>query len=416
MADNPYTLHRLANGLQIVIECMPDVRSVAVGFLVRTGSRDETPEVAGVSHFLEHMMFKGTARRTWRQITVDFDRLGSTYNAYTSAERTIYYGWVPHDLLEPQLELLADMMQSRLPPEEFDTEKNVVLEEIAMSKDQLEHVAMDFLQEQVFAGHPLAWPILGYDHTVGPLSRDGMDGYFRQRYAADNLTLIVTGNLNPTVVIDLADKYCGAWQPAGAPAERRLPALRQGTSVQQVERFKQQIVALACPSVGSADPLAETAGALATILGGENSRFYWNIIQTGISPRAGVFHLDYRDCGLLVLWGACQPENAERLLDAMRAEAAKISTEKVATHEVQRVKNIRRTGLAIEAEAPYHRFGQIVEDMECRGHPRTVNQMLADVDAVSADTIQQYLARCPIDRGGHLVSVGPRAWPAASNC
>ena len=146
VADNQYTLHTLSNGLQIVIERMPDVKSAAAGFLVRTGARDETRELAGVSHFLEHMMFKGTSKRTWRDITVDFDLMGSTYNAFTSEDRTVYYGWVRKADIARQMELLADMIRSVIPEDEFTTEKNVILEEIAMAKDNLEHVTFDFLQ------------------------------------------------------------------------------------------------------------------------------------------------------------------------------------------------------------------------------------------------------------------------------
>ena len=114
--SDPYTLHTLDNGLQIVIEQMVDVRSAAAGFLVRTGARDETPDVAGISHFLEHMVFKGTAKRSWREITVDFDRMGSTYNAFTSEDRTIFYGWVRKYDITKQIELLADMMQPTCRP------------------------------------------------------------------------------------------------------------------------------------------------------------------------------------------------------------------------------------------------------------------------------------------------------------
>ena len=115
-SGNGFVEHTLDNGLRVVIEAMSNVRSAAAGFLVRTGARDESPELAGVSHFLEHMCFKGTHRRDWRQITVDFDRLGSTYNAFTSKERTFYFGWVREQDLEQQIELLADMMRSALPP------------------------------------------------------------------------------------------------------------------------------------------------------------------------------------------------------------------------------------------------------------------------------------------------------------
>jgi predicted Zn-dependent peptidase len=411
--NNPYTQHVLDNGLRIVIERMPDVRSAAAGFLARTGARDETPELAGVSHFLEHMMFKGTGRRTWRDITVDFDRMGSTYNAFTAEDRTFYYGWVRNADVARQIELLADMMRSRIPPEEFETEKNVILEEIAMSKDHLEHVAYEFVQEKVFAGHPLAWPILGYEQTVRDLTREQMWAYFQQRYAPDNLMLIVAGNVDPREIIGVTEECCGDWKPSGTRRDRRPPAFHDGRDTLVVDRFQQQVVSLSWPSVGATHPLSETAEAAATILGaGDNSRFFWNIVQTGISPRAGAYYIDYEDFGLFVLFGACQAERAAELYDAMVREARRITREPVEPHEVQRVKNKRRTSLAVEAEAPYHRLTQLMEDMDYRGAPRTVDELLAEVDAVSIDSIREYFQQFPIDAGGHLAGVGPRRWPA----
>jgi len=408
---NPYTLHTLDNGLRIVIETMPDVRSAAAGFLVLTGARDDTAPLAGVSHFLEHMMFKGTGRRTWRDITVEFDRLGSTYNAFTSEDRTVYYGWVRTDDIERQIELLADMMRSSLPTEEFDTEKKVVLEEIAMSKDNLDHVAFEFLQEKVFAGHPLAWPVLGYQHTVGPMERDRMWAYFRERYAPDNMMLVVAGNVSPARIIELANERCGSWPASKVMDGRVRPEMRTGRDVLVVERFKQQVLALTFPSVSTCDERSETAEAAATILGGENSRFFWNIVQKGVAPRAGVHYLDYTDCGAMILYGSGQPGSAERLLDAMRAEADRICKEPPKPHEVERVKNKRRTSLAVESEVPYHRLTQLMDDMQSRGAPRTVEQMLAEVDAITAETILEYFQAYPVNAGGHLTSVGPRHWP-----
>lgn len=409
--NDPYTLHTLDNGLQIIIEKMPDVRSAAAGFFVRTGARNETPEVAGISHFLEHMMFKGTAKRTWRDITVDFDHMGSDYNAFTSEERTVYYGWVRRADIGRQIELLADMMRSTLPEDEFNTEKNVVLEEIAMAKDHLEHLAVDFLQEKVFAGHPFAWPVLGYEQTIRELTHDRMRDYFQQRYAPDNMLFVVAGNVDEQRIIGLAEEHCGAWKASGTTTDRTVPVIHGGVDVLPVERFKQQLLALTFPSVSAADERAETAGAAATILGGDNSRFFWHIVQVGLSPRAGVYHLDYTDCGAMILYGTCPPEGAEKLLEAMRVEAKRISTERVQPHEVDRVKNRRRTSLALEGEAPRHRLNQIMDDMEHRGAPRTVKQMLADVDAITIDTIGEYFEKYPINVEGHLTSVGPRRWP-----
>lgn len=408
---DPYTVHSLSNGLQVVIEVMPDVRSAAAGFLVRTGARDEVAPLAGVSHFLEHMMFKGTGKRTWREINVDFDKMGSTYNAFTAEDRTFYYGWVPQADIAKQLELLADMMRSALPPDEFTTEKNVILEEIAMSKDHLDHVMFDFLQEKVFAGHPLAWPILGYDHTVTALTRDQMWEYFCRRYAPDNMALIVAGNVDPEEIIGYAEKFCGHWKPSGVKAQRVPPPVHSGTDVLPADRFKQQVVALSFPSVPATDPRIETAAAAAVILGGENSRFFWNIVQKGLAPRAGVHHLDFADCGVMILFASGLPERAEEFVEAMRTEALRMVREGVTENEVNRVKNKRLTSLAVEAEAPYYRLTQLIEDLEYRGRPRTVEETLAEVNAVSVETIRGYLAAFPFDRGGHLTSVGPRNWP-----
>ncbi|MCH7597400.1 MAG: insulinase family protein [Planctomycetes bacterium] len=410
--QGPYTTSTLDNGLQVVIEHMPDVRSAAAGFSVRTGARDETRELAGVSHFLEHMMFKGTSKRGWRNITIDFDVMGSTYNAYTSEDRTVYYGWVRTDDIGKQIELLSDMIRSTLPSDEFATERKVILEEIAMAKDGLDHVAFDFLQEKVFAGHALAWPILGYDDTVGNMSRDRMWDYFQRRYAPQNMTLIVAGNVEPGAIIELAEKHCGSWPAVDPASDRQPPTIRTGTDVLTVDRFKQQIIALTFPSVSAVDQRAETVSAATTILGGDNSRFYWNIVQKGIASRAGAYHLDYTDCGVMILYGVCEPDRAQKLLDALRAEADHICNERVSDVEADRVKNKRRTSLALEAEAPYYRLTQLMDDVEFHGAPRTVAERLAEVDAVTADSIYEYFQSLPIDTGGHLTSVGPRNWPS----
>ena len=406
---DPYTLHTLENGLHVVIERMPDVRSAAAGFMVRTGARDEVAAQAGVSHFLEHMMFKGTAKRHWREVTVDFDRMGSIYNAYTSEDRTMFYGWVRMSDIGKQMELLADMLRPTIPVDEFDTEKKVVLEEIAMSKDSLEHVAFDFLQEKVFAGHPLAWPILGYEETVEALTRDQMHAYFEQRYVPQNLLLVVAGNVDPAEIIGHAESLCAEWKAGEVTDQRTAPVLVSGEDDLLVERFKQQVIAITVPSVGGSDPRAETASAVATILGGDNSRFFWNIVQTGLSPRAGSFHLEYTDFGAMILFGACQPESADQLLEALRTEAGKLTSEGAEAREVDRVKNRRRTTLALEAEAPYHRLTQLMDDVEYFGAPRGVEQMLAAVDSVTVDSIRDYLAEFSIDSGGHLARVGATA-------
>ena len=406
-----FTTTRLSNGLTVVIEHMPGVKTTAAGFLARTGSRDEARSIAGVSHFLEHMCFKGTAKRSGLQINVDFDVLGGHPNAFTSQSRTFYHGVVRTADIDAQIELLADMMRPTLPPDEFDLEKKVVLEELAMSNDHLEHVAFDFILDQVYAGHPLCMPVLGYEETVRNLTRDQMYEYFRRRYVPNNMALIVAGSAEPGEIIESAERHCGMWEPGPPAEERTVPQVRTGTAVKQVERFNQQLLAISLAGPSATDPLHETAQAVASILGGDNSRFYWKIMQTGLSPRAGAWHLDYADTGLLILSGQCELENADSLVKALRAEASAICGQPVEQREIDRVKNRRRTSLAVEGESPYHRLVQVMDDVDYRGQPRTVEERLAAVERVSQDTIREYFERFPVDGAGHLASVGPRNWP-----
>jgi predicted Zn-dependent peptidase len=305
------------------------------------------------------------------------------------------------------------MMRSALPPEEFDMEKNVVLEEIAMSNDQLEQLAYHMLHEKAYTNAPMAWPVLGYESTLKNLTRDQMHDYFQRRYAPDNLALIVAGNVAPAKVIDAAQRLTAGWEPAnGTKAVRRTPPpVSTGTVVQRIERFNQQAILLAYPAAPATDDASEEAAAMASILGGENSRFYWNIVQAGIAPRASVWHEDYEDCGLMILYGLGEPGQAERLTEALRREAEQIARNGVEQREVERVRNKRRTSLAAEGEAPYYRLLQIMDDFDYRGRPRTVEERLDRAARITADSLAAYLERFPITGESQFVSAGPRDWP-----
>ena len=411
-SDNRFVEHRLGNGLRVVIEFMPHVQSAAGGFLVQTGARDETPDLAGVSHFLEHMCFKGTAKRDWRQITVDFDNMGSTYNAYTSKERTVFFGWVRVDDLESQLELLADMMRSIVPPEEFETEKKVILEEIAMSDDSLERQVYDLIHAKLYHGHSLAWPVLGTSETVGAMTRDQLHDYFQSRYHPGNVVLVVAGAVEPEAVIAMAERICGDWAPRSPRPERHAPpSAKLGRFKGLTDRFQRQAVGVIYPAPSASHADRDNGDVLASILGGQNSRFYWNIIQAGIAPQVSAGRLDYCDDGMMIAFGFAEPPQADELLKAMRVEIEKLIAEGVTEPEVARVKNRTRTALATEAEAPYYRLMQMLNDIDVLGRPRSVSERLASVDAVTPASIQAYLGAWPMSGEGALVSLGPRDWP-----
>ncbi len=411
MTDSRFTQVTLPNGLIVAIEVMPGARSAACGFLVRAGSRDDPAPLPGMAHFLEHMCFKGSGRRTAEEISVAFDEFGADNNAQTSKDQTFYYSWARTEDLDRQLDLLADLMRPAIPENEFEVERDVILEEIATYKDDLPAVTYDFLYERLCPGHPMSRPVLGTEDSIRAMTRNDMLAHVRRTYAADNLVLIVAGDVDPDKVISLAQRHYGGWEAApGSRRDHQPPTLRTGSAARLTDRFHQQAVALALPSVSMIHPLDETAEAVAAILGGTNSRFFWNIYQKGLATRVSVIRDEYGDFGILILIGLCEPEKAERLLEAMRTEAEELTRNGPEPKEIQRVKNHRRTLLATESEAPGYRLGQIADDVDYRGAPRSAEERLAEVDAISADTIAEYLKAYPIAGEGFVATVGPREW------
>jgi predicted Zn-dependent peptidase len=405
--------HYLPNGLHVFCEEMPGVRSAALAFLVRTGSRHEHPHEHGISHFLEHMCFKGTARRDWRAINVGFDELGSIYNAFTGKEHTAYYGWVPGRNMAAQLELLADMMRPTLPPDDFATERNVILEEIAMSGDSFDHSVADFLYKQCFGDYPLAHEILGEKETIESVERDVMATYHAERYAPGNMHLIASGAADAQAVLAAAGRYCGDW--GGVPTNARdfgpVPPLPTGTRSLTLPQFKQQSVLIIYPALPPGTEHDDAIDAFTAIFGGSNSRCYWNIVQKGIATQAGVAWLAHEGCGLLAFYADGEPERAAEMLAALRREINTVIRAGVTSEEVERVTNRRRTQLALEAENPRTRIMQIIDDLEAYGHVRNATTRLGAVSSVTPRSIARYFERCPLDGDGLLVTVGPQDWP-----
>src|SRR5436190_1602251 len=230
----PFRQHTLDNGLEIAAEISPDAYSSAYAFFVRTGARDETEAVSGVSHFLEHMVFKGSANRTAAEVNRDLDDLSASSNAYTSEEQTVYYATTLPEDQEQIVELLADMMRPVLRQDDFDTEKQVILEEIAKYDDQPPYGAHEKCMAAFFGEHPLGQSVLGTTASVGGLARDQMLAYFEQRYSPRNMTLVAAGNVDFDSLILQAQNYCGRWAMRDAP--RVLPAAKPHSQFQVLHK------------------------------------------------------------------------------------------------------------------------------------------------------------------------------------
>src|SRR5438105_7122077 len=214
---------QLGNGLDVIAERNPDAHSVALGLFVKTGSRDEAAGVNGVSHFLEHMMFKGSSKYTWEDVNRIFDELGAKYNAFTSQEMTAYYANVLPEFTERAVEHLSHLLRPAIRVEDFTTEKKVILEEIAMYLDDPGHRLYEKLMEAHFGNHPLSMSILGSAESIQKLQRDEMADYFKSRYGPGNMVLSATGKLEFDEILRFAATYYVTSAPSDAPRLHPAP-------------------------------------------------------------------------------------------------------------------------------------------------------------------------------------------------
>ncbi|HEX8465830.1 MAG TPA: pitrilysin family protein, partial [Abditibacterium sp.] len=308
--------HQLENGLTIVGEHHDDARTLAMGFFVKTGARDETPQISGVSHFLEHMMFKGTARRTPADVNREFDAMGARNNAFTSEEETVYYGAVLPQFQDRILDLLSDMMRPALRDEDFNMEKNVILEEIAMYEDRPQFAVFDLLRASYYGEHPLGASVLGTSQSIKDLSRDQMHEYFSRRYAANNLTLALTGNYDWDKVKSQTESLCGGWNVAETPRTTPEFAPSPKVVVRRQDKFNRAHIALMAPGYASQDELRTAAAVAGEIIGaGDASRLYWALVHPGIAEAAQIGTEANDGAGTFYGYLLVDPARAQEALD-----------------------------------------------------------------------------------------------------
>lgn len=405
--QKPFSTHRLDNGLTLVFEEIPRIRSAALGFFVKTGSRDEPAELAGVSHFLEHMCFKGSPKRDWRQLALDVDDLGAMWNAYTWWEGTAYFHWVQSARAVDSVEILADMMRATLPPDEFDMEKKVILEEIAMYRDRPDALIIDELIQDAYAGHPLGQSILGTPETVGGTSRDQMAEYMARRYAPNNLTFVITGQFDRDQIIQAVSRNCGGWAPATGDREQSAPVFHTARRSVKRDQVVREHIALAYNAPPDSDEWAATADLLAAYLGAStNSRLFWSVVQKGLADEASADYFGFSDAGLFYLYVSVDPRNASRVLETVREELAALK-QGVDAEALARARTKRATALMCNGENGLRRFSQIVGSLSTNTPLKTLEEELAEIEAVSPQRIADYLERFPLEGEPAMVALGP---------
>jgi len=299
----------LPNGLTVLGEYRPEAVSVALGFFVKTGARDEVGPESGVTHFLEHMMFKGTKKRNALQLTYDLASIGAQANAYTTEETTVYYAALLPEYLSQGTEILSDMLRPTLDEAEFTTEKKVILEEIALYQDRPTHVLFENALKGYFGTHAAGNSVLGTSESISDLRRDQMQAYFDRRYSAANIVAVASGNFDWEEYVSLLEKYCQHW-PSDTAYREVLPHTGEhGEKELRREGLQMGHVCLLGPAPSATDNERFAASVLATVLGDySGSRAYWELIDKGLADSASIDVDEMDGTGVLYAYASGAPE------------------------------------------------------------------------------------------------------------
>lgn len=402
-----YDYLTLDNGLNVVGEYNDGAQSMAAGYFVRTGARDEENRISGCSHFLEHMMFKGSARRSAEDVNREFDEIGAQYNAFTSEENTVYYGSVLPEYQGRVVDLLTDMMRPALRPADFDVEKNVILEEIALYQDRPQFTVMDDARALFYGGHPLGNSVLGTTASIQALQRDQMEAYFSRRYSPNNMSLVLTGNYDWEEAVRHVRHHSARWQPEAAPRSLEPPAPHPAVRVVRNDKFNRVHLCLVAPGVSAQDPARFAADAVAEALGApEGSRLYWALVDPGLVDTARLYHSEEDGAGAYYAYLSCEPERAQEVLDRTRAVLREASVQGLAEEELERAKRKLASVQVLRGETPYGRLMHVGFDWQYR---REILPLTDSVDAqlqVTREQANELLHRRPFDQMA-VVALGP---------
>jgi len=386
----------LDNGLTVVGEIVPEAHTAAIGAFVRTGARDEAEEVMGVSHFLEHMMFKGTDRRSADQVNQQFDDIGANYNAFTSHEQTAFWAHVLPEFTDDAEDLLTDILRPSLRQDDFEQEKGVILEEIAMYADQPFWVLYENALERYYPEHPLRHRVLGTVDTIQNLTRDEMQAYFEQRYSADNTVIALAGAIDFDERVSAIEQRCGHWRTTGA--ERAYPPaeVAEERFTIELDRVARHYMLTSAPAPPVRDDDRYAAAMLGHILGdADGSRLYWSLIETGLADEAFAQY-DGRDgVGEFYAYASCPPADADNVEQVLLKEMEQLP-DSIDEDDLARVRAKVATAATFAGERPAGRMRRLGVLWTYTGEYRSLEDELARINAVTIDDLRRVAEAYPM--------------------
>ena len=391
----------LPGGLRILTEEMPSVHSATFGVWVGVGSRDETARQAGCTHYLEHLLFKGTKRRDALAISATVDAVGGEMNAFTDKEYTCYYARVLDRDLPLAIDVIVDMVTSSLiASADVESEREVILEEIAMHADDPTDAVHDEFATQILAGSPLGRPILGTEESIEGLSRATIAGYYKKRYTAPNIVVTAAGNVTHREVVKAvaaAFKVAGALGDGTDPvaARRAGKAQRSAGGVQLFSRPSEQAnLVLGVPGLTRTDPRRFALGVLSTALGGGmSSRLFQEVREKrGLAYSVYSFATQYSDAGMFGVYAGCLPKKIDAVLAVCRDELAKIAAEGVTEEEVRRAAGQLKGSIVLGMEDSASRMNRLGKAELAYGELLSVEEVLTRIDAVTTEDVRALAA------------------------
>ncbi len=396
----------LDNGMRVISETMPHVRTASVGVWVGAGTRDEPASINGAAHLLEHMAFKGTERRSALSIAEEIEAVGGHLNAYTSREQTAYYARILGNDLPLAVDILADILQhSTLDPEELKREQDVVLQEIGQANDTPDDIIFDFLQEAAYPGQALGRPVLGTEASVKAMRREELHDFMRAHYRAPGMVLVGAGAIEHQALVDLAAERFGV-----LPRTHNLVpevARYHGGAWREERDIDQAHVSIAFDAVPHEDPDYYAVQVYATLLGGGmSSRLFQEVREKrGLAYSVFASAASYRDGGLFTVYAGTDPAQVAELVPVIAGEMLD-ATSKISDEEVRRAAAQLKVGLLMSLESSAARIEQLGRQMLIFGHPLDTEQVIKAVDAVDAWAVKR-VARRLLSKPPALAAVGP---------
>lgn len=389
MTAGARSLDTTGGGLRVISEPLPGVRSVALGLWVGVGSRFERPAEAGVSHFIEHLLFKGTDRFSAAEIAEVFDGLGGEINAATGRDHTVVYTRVLDDHLEAAFDVVADMLKNPA-YHELDQERQVVLEEILMYEDDPGDLVHDLMSQAVFPDQPLGAPVIGTSEVIGSIPEAEIRAYHQSHYVAPNIVVAASGSVDQRRLLELSDKYLGdlpSGDGAHTPQAAEPGAPRLSVRTKPTEQYH---LALGGPGLDRSDDRRHAMAVLDTIVGGSmSSRLFQEIRERrGLAYSVGTYSVGYSDTGQVGVYLGTREDNLSEAAEVIGTELRRIGQEPVPAAELQRAKQHLKGRLVLSLESASTRMQRIGRAVLTGTELLDVDEIVARIDAVTADDVQ----------------------------